>query len=394
VRQGDPAAVLAGLCRETGANQVFAEADVSPYARRRDAQVARACALSLVPGLGLHPPEALTKADGAPYKVFTPFSHRWQALPFPGSPIPAPQRMPAPPPVASLPIPEGPALPTPLVFPAGETEAQRRLENFLADRIAAYAGAHDRVDLEGTSQLSPYLRFGMLSARQAAWAARQAEARAADPAFRQGAEAWLNELAWRDFYLSILFHFPFVRRRAFRPAYRNMPWREDPAGFAAWSEGRTGYPLVDAAMRQLNQTGWMHNRARMIVASFLTKDLLIDWRAGERYFMQHLLDGDPAANNGGWQWVAGTGTDAAPYFRVFNPVLQSIRFDPRGETLRRWLPELRDVPDTYLHTPWKMPSSLQIRSGCRIGETYPAPIVEHAMARQRALLAYQQTHEK
>jgi deoxyribodipyrimidine photo-lyase len=186
------------------------------------------------------------------------------------------------------------------------------------------------MDLDGTSGLSPYLRFGMLSVRQAAWAVREADAIARDATARQGTETWLSELIWREFYSAILYHFPYVRRTAFRPELRSIPWRDDAAGFDAWAEGRTGFPVVDAAMHQLNATGWMHNRARMITASFLTKDLLIDWRQGERYFMQHLLDGDPAANNGGWQWTAGTGTDAAPYFRVFSPVIQGKKFDPHG----------------------------------------------------------------
>ncbi len=181
-----------------------------------------------------------------------------------------------------------------------------------------------------------------------------------------------------------------MRRAAFRPELRHIPWREAPADFEAWVEGRTGYPVVDAAMRQLNATGWMHNRARMITASFLTKDLLIDWRQGERYFMQHLLDGDPAANNGGWQWTAGTGTDAAPYFRVFNPVLQGRKFDPFGAYVRRWVPELAAVPEAYLHSPWEMPADIQKQAGCQIGKDYPAPIVDHHQARQRVLAAYQQ----
>ena len=244
------------------------------------------------------------------------------------------------------------------------------------------------MDLEGTSGLSPYLRFGMLSARQAAWAARRAEAQAMDAAARLGAETWLNELIWREFYAAILYHFPFVRQMAFRPELREISWRDAPADFAAWVDGRTGYPVVDAAMRQLQTTGWMHNRARMITASFLTKDLLIDWRLGERYFMQHLLDGDPAANNGGWQWVAGTGTDAAPYFRVFNPMLQGIKFDPQGAYVRRWVPELTTVPNDFIHAPWKMPADVQRRVGCFIGKDYPAPLVDHALARERALNGY------
>jgi deoxyribodipyrimidine photo-lyase len=236
--------------------------------------------------------------------------------------------------------------------------------------------------------LSPYLRFGMLSARQALAAAKQAEQMARGELARRGVETWINELIWREFYVAILFHFPFVRQEAFRPALRGIPWINDPEDFAAWSEGRTGYPVVDAAMRQLVQTGWMHNRARMITASFLTKDLLVDWRWGERYFMQHLVDGDPAANNGGWQWTAGTGTDAAPYFRVFNPILQSMKFDPNGDYIRCFVPELVNVPNEFIHHPWEMPADLQKRAGCVIGKDYPEPIVDHQLARERVLVAY------
>jgi deoxyribodipyrimidine photo-lyase len=274
------------------------------------------------------------------------------------------------------------------IFLASEAEAWQRLETFTDSIINRYAEDRNRMDLNGTSGLSPYLRFGMLSARQAAWSAREAEARAKDAASRVGAETWLNELIWREFYATILYHFPYVRRTAFRTKLRSIPWRDDSAGFTAWADGCTGYPVVDAAMRQLNATGWMHNRARMLAASFLTKDLLIDWRNGERYFMQHLIDGDPAANNGGWQWTAGTGTDAVPYFRVFNPILQGKKFDPQGAYVRRWVPELAAVPNEFIHTPWDMPIDMQAKVGCTIGKNYPAPIVNHHIARQRVLAAY------
>jgi deoxyribodipyrimidine photo-lyase len=388
VRQGDPQAVLHALSAETGAEGIFAEADISPYACRREARLQRELPLALLPGVTVHPCANLHKADGSPYTVFTPFSRMWRSLPFPGSPSAAPERLPALPALPSLELPSEPCYPANSLFPAGEAEAQRRLAAFIDLAINRYAADRNRLDLDGTSGLSPYLRFGMLSARQAAWAALEAEARAADAPARQSAETWLNELIWREFYAAILYHFPAARRMALRPEMRNIPWRAVPADFAAWAEGRTGYPVVDAAMRQLNATGWMHNRARMITASFLTKDLLIDWRLGERYFMQRLLDGDPAANNGGWQWTAGTGADAAPYFRVFNPTLQGQKFDPRGAYVRRWVPELATVPDKFLHTPWAMPADLQRRVGCHIGKDYPAPIVEHALARQRVLAAY------
>ena len=244
------------------------------------------------------------------------------------------------------------------------------------------------MDLPGTSRLSPYLRFGLISARQAVHAVRDAITNSENPAEKISAETWLNELIWREFYACILSHYPFVLRQSFRENLRRIPWRDSTTGLAAWQNGLTGYPVVDAGMRQLRESGWMHNRARMICASFLCKDLLINWQAGEKWFMKYLLDGDPASNNGGWQWTAGTGTDAAPYFRIFNPVVQGKKFDPAGSYVRRWVPELRTVPDEYIHEPWLMPFDLQTGISVRIGEDYPAPIVEHAFARERTLAAY------
>jgi deoxyribodipyrimidine photo-lyase len=312
----------------------------------------------------------------------------WRSLPFPGDPIPAPPRLPSLPPLFNDGIPDEPSISAEIPFRAGEAEAQQRLAAFADSPITRYAEQRNRLDLDGTSGLSPYLRFGMISARQAVWAARQVEAQAQDVNAWQSVKIWQDELIWREFYATILYHFPTVRSAAFRPNLRRIHWRNDPSSFAAWCEGRTGYPVVDAAMRQLNSIGWMHNRGRMLVASFLTKDLLIDWRLGERYFMQQLLDGDPASNNGGWQWTAGTGSDAAPYFRLFNPILQGMKFDPQGRYVRRWLPELASVPDSYIHTPWKMSDELQRGVGCLIGKDYPAPIVDHAIVRQRALETY------
>jgi deoxyribodipyrimidine photo-lyase len=413
-RPGDPLEQLTRLMQESNAGAIFAEEDFSPYARRRDAQIARMLPLRLVAGVTVHSPRAVQKADGSPYAIFTPYSKAWKALPQPAQPdlLPAPAHIPTPAGLSSETIPTQPTLPPTIPFPPGETEAQRRLSCFsgstastLAEiestepnqagstAIFAYAEERNRLDLEGTSKLSPYLRFGMLSARQAVVHALAAVAQAPTPAAAKGAETWLNELIWREFYISILHHFPAVRGRSFRPEYDKIQWRNDENDFAAWCAGRTGYPVVDAAMRQLLESGWMHNRARMLVASFLVKDLLIDWRWGERWFMQHLVDGDPAANNGGWQWTAGVGTDAAPYFRVFNPVLQSQKFDPGGAYIRRWLPELAQVPDHYLHTPWDMPTAIQHQAGCRIGQDYPSPLVNHNQARERTLAAYAQARE-
>jgi deoxyribodipyrimidine photo-lyase len=399
VRQGEPAAQLARLLGETGASAIFAERDVTPYARRRDEQVSALLPLHVTGGLAMHPPSAVVKEDGSPYTVYTPFSKRWLALPLPSPAdlLPSPRRVATPTDLDSLPIPAEPTLPAGVPFPAGEAEAQRLLAAFTEGEDAAitrYRDERNRPDLEGTSRLSPYLRFGMLSARQAVVASRTARlvARTSDACY--GTDTWLSELIWREFYVAILYHFPHVRSGSFQRHYDHIPWANDETDFAAWREGRTGYPIVDAAMRQLVQTGWMHNRSRMIVASFLVKDLLIDWRRGERFFMQHLLDGDPANNNGGWQWTAGVGTDAAPYFRVFNPVVQGQKFDPNGDYVRRWLPELARVPAKFVHNPWTMPPDEQRRAGCVIGTDYPAPIIDHAFARERTLAAYAQTKER
>lgn len=393
VRAGEPAAALRALVDETGARAVFAEADHSPYARARDARVAAAVPLETVAGVTVRAPGTVVKPGGEPYVVFTPFMKAWQARPLPGPAdlVPAPAWIATPPGMPTLPIPDRPARLPGVPFDPGEAAARRRLAAFTAGGgapILAYGDRRDRPDLDGTSGLSPYLRFGMLSARAAVAAAVAARAAAADEAGRRSAHGWLTELAWREFYIHILHHFPGVRRESFRADLRTVAWRDDPDDLAAWQAGRTGYPFVDAAMRQLAATGWMHNRARMVVAAFLVKDLLVDWRAGERHFMRHLVDGDPAANNGGWQWAAGTGTDAAPYFRVFNPVTQGVTHDPRGEFVRRWVPELAGVPDAFVHAPWTLPAAAQRAAGCVVGRDYPAPIVDHGLARARALAVY------
>ncbi len=388
LQQGDPLQVLHQLFKETGAQAIFAQADVSPYAKKRDERVGRDLPLNLSYGVTVHSPGQLLKPDGNPYTLFTPFKHRWKSLPFSGRPLPAPDNLPGLPALDTM---EASNLPDPTssaAFVAGEVEAQRRLAAFTDSDLLYYTQGRDRMDLDGTSGLSPYLKFGMISARQVAWAAIEAAAGARDELSRTSIETWLTELIWHDFYSVILDYYPENLKAAFRKELNRIQWSEDTASLAAWKEGRTGYPVVDAGMRQLNSMGWMHNRARMITASFLVKDLLIDWQEGQRYFMQQLIDGDPASNNGGWQWMAGTGTDAAPYFRIFNPVLQGQKFDPQGAYVRRWVTELKPVPDEYIYAPWTMPSDLQRRVGCVIGRHYPRPIVMHATARQRALDAY------
>ncbi|MCE7871514.1 hypothetical protein DYH09_14200 [bacterium CPR1] len=275
---------------------------------------------------------------------------------------------------ASDPLP--PSRPLSQLLEAGETAARRRLEKFVRDAVEDYAARRDLPGCPGTSRLSQDLRWGLLSPLEVV---ERCESSA----------TYVSELCWRDFYYHILWHHPRVTRQAFRQALDQVAWEGPSEHLAAWKDGRTGYPIVDAAMRELKATGWMHNRARMIVASFLTKDLLIDWREGERHFMDYLVDGDLAANNGGWQWAASTGTDPQPYFRIFNPVLQGQKFDPEGEYVRKWVSELARVPRKFIHEPHKMPPGLQEMVGCRIGREYPAPIVDHAQARDLALRAYE-----
>lgn len=377
IRTGKPVEALRDLFDESKAEAIFAEEDFTSYARKRDALLAKILPLQLIHGQTVHHPKYIHKPDGRPYIIYTPYSKTWKANLKDIKLFSAPEKINTPAGIKTEALPA--YTPNPL-FPAGEREALVRLEQFLHKRVYAYADDRNRIDMDGTSSLSPYLRFGMLGLRQAVRMAQQAWAHARSAESKRSAEIWLNELIWREFYIQILYHFPHVSQNVFNTSLANIPWRNNKTEFVAWKEGCTGMPIVDAAMRQLKETGWMHNRARMIVASFLVKDLLIDWRWGEAWFMENLLDGDPAANNGGWQWIAGTGTDAAPYFRIFNPVLQSAKFDPNGDYIRKWVPELRMLSAKEIHTPW----DFEIKAA-----GYPEkPIVDREIVKDRTLNAY------
>lgn len=396
VRHGSALECVAQLARQLGVREVLANRDYEPGAIERDRGVAEALSTAGIAfsdykdQVLLERGEVLTQ-QRQPYSVFTPYRQAWlkkldafQLTPYPVeryarnlAPPPADERLPQ---LADLGFASTNLSALPL--PAGMQGAQQLLRDFLP-RMAAYKQARDYPGRKGVSYLSVHLRFGTVSIRQlAALAAAQAAQGC------EGAQTWLSELAWRDFYFMILWHHPHVVTQSFRPEYDRVHWDNAPELWQAWCEARTGYPLVDAAMRQLHQTGYMHNRLRMVVASFLTKDLGIDWRWGERHFAAHLNDYDLAANNGGWQWAASTGCDAQPWFRIFNPVTQSQRFDPDGAFIRRYVPELACVPARHVHFPSAMkPVELQA-CGLQLGRDYPMPVVDHAEARERTLTRF------
>jgi deoxyribodipyrimidine photo-lyase len=393
VRHGPPEDEVVGLAREVGADAVYWTSDVAPYARRRDT---RATAALRDAGVEARPQTGGYLVDvsqprtqgGKPYTVFSPFHRAIDQLgrrhvePAPDAlaPLPSSLRKGRIPSAEALGLTDD-SVPEPIVE-AGEPAAREALERWLAAEVDRYADRHDGMSRLGTSVLSPYLRWGCLSAREC-------EERAARHG-GAGATAWTRQLAWRDFYAHQLLLFPGNAHHEFQERYRGtLEWSDATDALHAWQTGTTGYPLVDAGMRQLARTGWMHNRARLVVGSFLTKDLHVDWREGERHFARLLLDGEPAQNNGNWQWIASTGADPAPYFRrLFNPMTQQRKFDPDGTYVRRWVPELRDVPDARLVEPWTMSDDEQRAAGCVIGTDYPAPIVDHAQERKVAMARY------
>ena len=395
VRAGDPARELAAIARETGAGRLRFASDVSAFATARDRRVCEAMAEAGVevvrhPGLFVADVGKPRTKDGRPYAVFSPFSRAWERLErreVHGAPrrlaLPTGVR------VGELPSPGALGLPgdVPDPFPPGEPAGRERMHAWLRDGIQRYAELHDRLE-GGTSELSPYLHLGCVSAREL-------EQRARGAGSGEGPSEFVRQLCWRDFYAHVLLANPGNARHAYRRGMDALDWDDDDEAFAAWCEGRTGYPVVDAGMRQLRERGWIHNRARLIVASFLTKDLHIDWRRGEAHFMALLTDGDEASNNGNWQWISSVGVDPAPYYRrMYNPALQQERHDPDGAYVRRWVPELRDVPLAKLAQPWTMTEAEQEAAGCAIGRDYPEPIVDHKQERERAMARYRAVSEQ
>jgi deoxyribodipyrimidine photo-lyase len=390
IRRGAPERELPALARDTGAELCCFASDVSPFAMGRDRRVEAALreagvAPRRTPGSFVADVGQPRTRDGRPFTVFSPFWRAWRELPR-REVLPAPARVPVPdglepgeiPALAELGL--EPELPEPL--PAGEPAGRARMAAWVEGaELGHYHERQNSMD-GGTSVLSPYLHFGCVSARELE--ARVAEREGKGPA------AFRRQLGWRDFYAHVLLHFPENARHAFQRDMDALQWSDDGAQLAAWKAGKTGYPVVDAGMRQLATIGWMHNRARLITASFLTKDLHLDWRLGEAHFMRLLLCGDEAQNNGNWQWITSIGVDPAPYYRrLYNPVLQQRRHDPDGAYVRRWVPELRDVPLERLAEPWRMTDAEQAAAGCVIGRDYPAPVVDHAEERKRAIEAYQ-----
>jgi deoxyribodipyrimidine photo-lyase len=394
IRRGPSFQTLAGLISETGATGFFWNRCYEPSAIARDTEIKRVLreegftVETYNAGL-LYEPWAIQREGNAPYRVFTPFwkAMQRQGLDFPVAPAPE-----ALPPVAdalwSLPVEELGLLPK-LAWDAGfydhwqpgEAGAARRLAEFVAEALAGYKERRDRPDVPDTSRLSPHLHFGEIGPRQIVQAARGAA--------EVGAEAYIREIAWREFAHHLLYHFPDTTDAPLDERFAAFPWAENyQEPLAAWQRGQTGLPWVDAGMRELWHTGWMHNRVRMVVASLLTKNLLIPWQEGARWFWDTLVDADLANNTLGWQWTAGCGADAAPYFRVFNPVLQGARFDPEGAYVRRWVPELARLPAAYIHQPWEAPPAVLHEAGVNLGESYPWPIVDLRASRERALAAF------
>lgn len=395
IRHGRAVDALIALAEEVGAETIYYNEDPDPFGQSTERKLREACGKRGIkcqgfPDHTLHGPnEVLTQSD-QPYRVYTPYSRNWLGLDKP-EPQGKPKDLGTPGGLRSESLPgldhwslkpeEGTDC-----LKAGERAAHDRLKQAIEDRLADYADRRDCPSVAGTSRISQDLRFGLLSIRTVYRKVAEAESRARTESSKQGFQTFIKELAWREFYMAILHHFPNVLEEEFMEDWRGLPWEEPGETFEAWKDGKTGFPIVDAGMRELRTTGFMHNRVRMITAMFLTKDLHLDWRLGESFFMQHLVDGEIASNNGGWQWSAGTGADAAPYFRIQNPWSQSKRHDPEARYIRQWLPELADVPSKLIHSPPE--------DGRPIADDYPLPCVDHANERARTLAIFKKHREE
>ena len=405
IARGSPLEILRTMGEAVGAGALYWNRRYEPAAIARDSVIkaeftAAGIEVKSFNSALLNEPHAIRNKQGNPFQVFTPYWKHCLTLPvapavkFPAGPIMAPKKWPESSGVAELGL-----LPTitwdaefATTWQPGEAGAAARLKKFTAHAVDAYADQRNLPDRDGTSMLSPWLHFGELGPRQI-WAAVEAKSRDSGvfPS-SNGARVFLSEVGWREFAHHLLFHFPETPEQPLRKEFARFPWAEDTGGekLRAWQRGRTGYPIVDAGMRQLWRTGWMHNRVRMVVASFLVKHLRLEWSHGAKWFWDTLVDADLANNTLGWQWSAGCGADAAPYFRVFAPVLQGLKFDGDGEYVRRWVPELAKLPSQHIHAPWEAPPAVLAQAGVQLGENYPAPIVNHAAARDSALRAFKQ----
>lgn len=392
IRSGNPLEVFWKIKNELPAGDqitIYCEPDHSPYAQERDAIIQKQFPIHFVGDPAIISPGLILKKDGNPYTVFSHFKNAWYS----SISLSGYQAIEKPAHINALLEFESESLPSYnksiIAMPSGEIYALKQINRFFSKQelsIYKYKENRNILSICGTSMISPYIRFGMLSARHIFSKAQMLMNQTLDENTKENIKSWMDELVWRDFYMHILHFYPLTSKENFR--HKFIQWHNDLDDFAAWCDGKTGYPIIDAVMRQLVQTGWINNRSRMIVASFLTKNLLIDWRWGEKFFMQHLIDGDPAANIGNWQWSASTGTDAAPYFRIFNPINQSTKFDKAGNYIRTWVTELLNVNDKFIHQPWFMNRKEQNRSNCHIGKDYPFPIVDLAKSRYRALNAF------
>ena len=404
LRRGAPGEILEALAAETKADAVLWNRCYEPHAVARDREIkaalkARGLAVESHNAALIAEPWEVRTGAGEPYKVFTPFWKAVRAQIAPPQPLPAPETLACP---ATWPgsdaldgwalLPSRPDWAGGLrdAWTPGENAARSRLHAFLRHRLDGYADTRDLPGTHGTSRLSPHLHWGEIGPRQI-WHATQAHTAAHGQAKTEKAAAkFLAEVGWREFSYHLLFNFPQIVRDNFRPEFDGYPWARDTAALARWQRGQTGYPIVDAGMRELWATGWMHNRVRMIVGSFLIKDLLIHWKEGERWFADTLVDADLASNCASWQWVAGSGADAAPYFRIFNPVSQAAKFDADGAYIRKWVPEIARLPDDFIAQPWTAPALVLKAADVTLGDTYPRPMVDHALARDRAMAGYRE----